>query len=144
MNPLIIEILYQTPVSKVWNALSVNSEMKHWYFDIKEFKTEIGFEFDFIGGTEEKPYKHFCKIIELIPLQKLSYSWRYEGYQGNSVVQFELTGEGTHTKLILTHQGLESFPSDNPDLKRDNFVQGWTELLGTSLKNYLESTPNFS
>lgn len=38
--------------------------MKQWYFDIKEFKPEVGFEFQFYGGTEEKRYLHLCKNLE--------------------------------------------------------------------------------
>lgn len=38
--------------------------------------------------------------------------------------------------MVLT--GFEKFPSDNTDLKVENFIAGWTYILGTSLKEYLE------
>jgi hypothetical protein len=41
--------------------------------------------------------------------------------------------------LLLTHEGLESFPSDMPDFKKENFVMGWTQIIGTNLPNYLEN-----
>jgi len=112
--------------------------MKQWYFDLAEFRPEVGFEFQFTGGTEEHSYLHLCRITEVVPGRKLTYSWRYEGYAGNSFVTFELFAEGDKTRLKLTHAGLETFPASNPDLRRENFEAGWTQIIGTNLKNYLE------
>jgi hypothetical protein len=38
----------------------------------------------------------------------------------------------------LTHEGLETFPQNNPDFAKESFMQGWTYILGTSLKKFLE------
>jgi len=111
--------------------------MKQWYFDLAEFKPEIGFEFQFLGGTEDKKYLHICKITEVVALKKLIYSWRYDGYQGISHVTFELYPEGNGTRLKLTHKGLETFPADNSDFARENFAAGWTDIIGRSLKEFL-------
>ena len=113
-------------------------EMKQWYFEIKEFKPQVGFEFQFYGGTEEKQYLHLCTITEVIPGQMLAYSWRYAGYPGESFVTFELFAEGEKTRLKLTHKGLESFPADNLDFAKENFVEGWNQIIGTSLKKFVE------
>ncbi|GAA0544266.1 SRPBCC family protein [Chitinophaga japonensis] len=137
-EPLILERTYNAPVDKVWKAITDKDNMKQWYFNIPEFKPEVGFEFQFEGGTPEKSYLHLCKVTEVIPGKKLTYSWRYEGYAGNSLVTFELFPEGDKTRLKLTHAGLDTFPADAPDLVRENFVQGWTELIGTSLKEFVE------
>ena len=139
--PFVIERTYHAPTEKVWRALTDKNEMKKWYFDLKEFKPEVGFEFQFTGGTEEgTQYLHRCKITEVIPGKKITYSWRYEGYEGISYVTFELFPEGNETKLKLTHEGLETFPKSNPDLAKENFVQGWTEILGIALRKYLEDS----
>ena len=137
-EPFIKEVTFNVTVSKVWKAITDKDDMKQWYFDFKEFKPEAGFEFQFLGGTDEKKYLHLCKITEVLPYKKLTYSWRYDGYTGESFVTFELFSEGDKTRLKLTHQGLETFPADNPDLKRENFAQGWTFIIGTSLKDFLE------
>ena len=83
-----------------------------------------------------KRYLHLCEIIEVIPEKKLTYSWRYDGYEGNSFVTFEVFEEGDETRLKLTHRGLESFPN-NPDFARTNFEMGWDQIINTSLKEYL-------
>jgi len=137
-EPFIKEVTFNVTVSKVWKAITDKDDLKQWYFDFKEFKPEAGFEFQFLGGTDEKKYLHLCKITEVLPYKKLTYSWRYDGYTGESFVTFELFSEGDKTRLKLTHQGLETFPADNPDLKRENFAQGWTFIIGTSLKDFLE------
>jgi uncharacterized protein YndB with AHSA1/START domain len=137
-GPVIKEIEVDAPAAKVWKAITDKDEMKHWYFDLKDFKPEVGFEFQFYGGTEEKQYLHLCKINEVIPGQKLTYSWRYDGYPGESFVTFELFDEDDRTRLRLTHTGLETFPADVRDFARENFVQGWNHIIGTSLKEFAE------
>jgi uncharacterized protein YndB with AHSA1/START domain len=138
-EPFIIERIYNAPIKKVWEAISQKEKMKQWYFNLAEFKTEVGFEFQFSGGPDEgNQYLHLCKVTEVIPGKKLAYSWRYDGYPGNSFVTFELFEEGDKTKLKLTHAGLESFDANNPDFDKKNFEQGWTQIVGISLKEFLQ------
>jgi uncharacterized protein YndB with AHSA1/START domain len=140
-EPLVIERTFNAPVARVWSALTNKDEMTQWYFDLNEFKPEVGFEFQFTAGKEGGvQYSHHCKIKEVIPGKKLVHSWRYEGYEGDSQVTFELFPEGNRTRLKLTHEGLENFPK-TPDFVPENFRQGWTHLIGTSLKEYLEKMP---
>ena len=136
-RPIIVEQTYNASISKVWKAISDNTEMKQWYFDLAEFKPEMGFKFQFMGGTEENQFLHLCEVTEVVPQKKLTYSWRYDGYEGNSFVTFELFEEGSNTRLKLTHCGLETFP-DKPDFASANFEKGWDYILNTSLKIYLE------
>ncbi len=136
-NSIIVERTFDVPASKIWKAISNRDEMAKWYFDLQAFRAEPGFEFQFEGGPEDRKYTHLCKVIEVENEKRLSYSWRYDGYAGNSFVTFELYPDGTKTRLKLTHSGVDSFPKDNPDLARENFVQGWTEIIGTSLQEYL-------
>jgi uncharacterized protein YndB with AHSA1/START domain len=98
----------------------------------------VGFEFEVTaGGKEGEQFKHLCKVTAVIPGKKLTYSWRYEGYEGNSFVTFELSPEGQQTRLTLTHTGLETFPADKAFAKT-NFIEGWTYITGTSLKQFVE------
>lgn len=136
--PLVIERIFDAPISKVWEAISDNDSLKQWYFQLKEFKPEVGFEFRFLGGSKEQQYLHICEITEVIPGKKLSYSWRYDNYPGSSLVTFELSAESDKTKLTLTHEGTETFAQDNKDFARESFSKGWTHIIHTSLKNFLE------
>lgn len=138
-QPLVIERTFNAPVERVWQAITDREQMKQWYFDLSAFQPEVGFEFQFAGqGHKGEKYLHNCKIMEVVPLQKLQYSWAYEGHEGISYVSFELAGEGQQTRLKLTHRGLGSFP-DSPDFAKTSFQAGWTELIGVRLKGFVEA-----
>jgi len=135
-----LEFKYTATPAKIWKALTDKEKMKKWYFDVDDFKPEPGFEFRFWGGTEQRQYLHICVIKEAVENKKLCYTWRYDGIEGCTELCFEIT-ETYNKKTIVKviHTGFETFPSDNTDLKIENFIAGWTYILGTSLKNYLES-----
>jgi uncharacterized protein YndB with AHSA1/START domain len=136
---VVIERTFNAPVARVWRALTDVKQMRHWYFDLKEFKPEVGFEFEFIVEHEGMTYDHRCKITEVIPQKKLAYTWCYEGHEGNSLVTFELFPDSEKTRLKLTHEGLETFPK-LPGFAKTNFVAGWTAIIGSSLKQFVEET----
>ena len=139
-GPLVVERTYNAPLAAVWKAITDKDDMKRWYFDLKEFKAQPGFEFQFSVEHEGFTYDHRCKILEVVPERKLVHTWRYEGYDGDSRVVWELFAEGTQTRLRLTHEGLDSFPK-TPAFAKSNFLGGWTQLIGTSLRNFLEDDP---
>jgi uncharacterized protein YndB with AHSA1/START domain len=134
---VVIERTFNAPLARVWKALTDANEMRIWYFDLKEFKPEPGFEFEFTVEHEDVRYHHLCKVSEVIPLKKIAYTWRYKGEQGDSLVTFELFPEGDKTRLKLTHAGLETFPK-TPAYARKNFEAGWTEIIGSELKKFVE------
>jgi uncharacterized protein YndB with AHSA1/START domain len=138
-NSIVLERLFDAPVKRVWKAISNKNEMKAWYFDLKEFKTEVGFQFQFKGESNTGViYMHLCEITEVIPNEKLTYSWRYDGYSGVSFVTFELFAQGNKTLLKLTHSGIETFPLENKDFALHNFENGWSEILNNSLRQHLD------
>src|SRR5688572_26140097 len=139
-EPVIVERTFTARVERVWEAISTKEGMKGWSFNIQQFKPEVGFEFEFTAGPKAGvQYIHKCKVTQVVPQERLAYSWRFEGYPGDSLVTFELSAEGNRTRLKLTHAGLETFPP-LPDFVRENFVLGWTSLIGKSLKEYVEGT----
>lgn len=141
-KPFVIEAVFDAPVARVWDALTQNELMKKWYFDLADFKAVPGFEFIFVaGGKGDVSYKHICKVTEVVARKKLSYSWRYDGYPGTSLVLFELFEEEGKTRLRLTHSGLETFASSGPDFAPENFAEGWTSIVGNSLKGFLATAP---
>ena len=130
---------YDAPVSMVWKALTEKDRMKKWYFDLKDFIAEEGFVFSFLGGpSPDRQYTHICEVTESILERKLSYTWKYEGYEGISMVSFAFEPIGNTTCLILTHKDIGTFPFENPDFDISNFKEGWSQIINSSLKNYLE------
>lgn len=137
VEAVVIERIFNAPVERVWKALTDVEQMRQWYFDLKEFKPEVGFEFQFVVEHEGTTYDHRCKVAEVIPQKKLAYTWRYKGHEGDSLVTFELFADGDKTHLKLTHEGLETFPK-TPAYARENFEKGWTEIIGSELKQFVE------
>ena len=133
--PLVSEYVYENPISQVWEALTDEAAMREWYFpQLISFKPEVGF--DFVFSNDGSAYQKAWQVTRVEEGRVLSHSWRYLGYPGKSEVRFELFVEGDKTKLVLTHTGLESFPSDR-HFARSRFENGWAQILGENLKTYL-------
>ena len=136
---VVIERIFNAPVGRVWKALTDVDQIRQWYFALKQFKPEVGFEFEFVVDHEGNKYHHLCRITEVVLEKKLAYTWRYKGEPGDSLVTFELFADGDKTRLKLTHEGIETFPK-TPAYARKNFEAGWTEIIGSSLKQFVEKT----
>jgi uncharacterized protein YndB with AHSA1/START domain len=136
---IILERTFDAPVGRVWTALTDVDQMRQWYFDLNEFKPEVGFEFEFVVEHEGNSYHHLCKVTELIPQKKIAYTWRYKGEAGDSLVTIELSPEGEKTRLKLMHSGIETFPK-TPAYARKNFEAGWTAIIGSELKQFVETS----
>lgn len=134
--------IFDADIALVWRALTEKELMKEWYFDLEEFSPVVGFQFAFKGGHHDGiQYNHLCEITEAEFEKKLTYSWKYEGYEGLSFVSFALTSEGSQTRLDFTHSGLTSFPSSNPDFAVHNFEAGWSHFIITALPQFLLKKP---
>jgi uncharacterized protein YndB with AHSA1/START domain len=134
---VVIERTFEASTARVWKALTDVNEMRKWYFDLKEFKPEVGFEFEFVVEHEGNSYHHLCRVTDVVPQKKIAYTWRYKGEPGDSLVTFELFAEGDKTRVKLTHAGIETFPK-TPAYARKNFEKGWTEIIGSELKQFVE------
>jgi uncharacterized protein YndB with AHSA1/START domain len=134
---IIMERNFEAPIARVWEALTDVDQMREWYFDLKEFKPQVGFEFEFIVEHEGNRYHHLCRVTDVVPEKKIAYTWRYKGEPGDSLVTFELFPEGEKTRLKLTHTGIQTFPK-TPAYARKNFEAGWTAIIGSELKQFIE------
>src|SRR5687767_2419686 len=122
-NPIIVERNFDVPSQKLWEALTDKQQMRRWYFELEAFEPVVGFKFQFYGGpSPENQYLHLCEVKEVDAGKKISYSWRYDGYPGDSLVTFELIPEGESTRLRLTHSGLETLEKGHVDFAKKNFV----------------------
>jgi uncharacterized protein YndB with AHSA1/START domain len=136
-GPVVVERTLNASVARVWKALTDADQMREWYFDLKEFRTEVGFDFEFVVEHEGNRYHHLCRITEVIPEKKIAYTWRYKDEPGDSLVTFELFSEGENTRVKVTHTGIDTFPK-TPAYARKNFENGWTAIIGTELKQFVE------
>jgi uncharacterized protein YndB with AHSA1/START domain len=141
-SPVIIETILNAPAEAVWQAITDKNKMEKWYFKVPEFKPEVGFEFKYYGGEEGgRRYPTSCKILAVEPGRKLVHTWSYDDYPHQTIVTFELFPEGAKTKLRLTHEGLETMPPEYPGVSAQDHREGWTHIIGTSLKQFVEKQP---
>ncbi len=136
--PLTLEKTIHAPKEKVWKALTDSIELAEWFFDAPAFQAKTGQSFSFELRKNRKAYVHFCKVTEVSEENRLSYTWRYKGYKGDSEVSFELFPEGDRTRIKVAHRGIETFPSDNADFSATSFEEGWNTLLDQALREFLE------
>lgn len=138
-TPIIIKKKINAPIEKVWRALTDKNEMQSWYFDIPNFEAEVGKQFDFYEPGEEKKYHHRIEILEIIPNEKLKHTWFYPEFsKEKTFVTWELNSDGEGTLVTLTHEDLNHFKDLGEGFSTESFTQGWNEIIGQSLKLYLE------
>lgn len=136
---VVVKQKVNAPVEKVWSALTDKAQMKEWYFDIPDFVAEPHTEFAFYGGSESDNYHHHCEVLEVIPNEKLKHTWSYpEISKEKTLVRWELEKDGDGTMVTLTHKGLENFDHLGKDFEVESFNQGWNEIVGQSLKEFVE------
>jgi uncharacterized protein YndB with AHSA1/START domain len=138
MTLLVKDFQYNVPVAEVWNALTTTDKMKEWYFpQLRKFEPAVGFRFEFTDDNQE--YQKDWIVTEVIEGKRLAHSWAYKGFDGISEVRFDLFSYEGHTRLQLTHTGIENFPV-HPHFNRERFDRGWNNLLGQNLKRLLDRT----
>ena len=137
-EPIVVEQVFNQSVDTVWDAITQVDKMTQWFFEnIESFEPEIGFETQFNIVSGSRNFLHLWKITEVVPLKKIAYSWEYDGYDGDSVVSFELFEEGETTKLRVSHLVLDVFPQDVPEFSRESCLVGWNYFIGERLKEFL-------
>ncbi len=140
-KPVIVEQTFNATIDTVWKSITEIDLMRQWYFEnIPAFEPEVGFETQFTVRSQGRDFLHMWKVTEVVPMKKMAYNWRYDGYPGDSFVVFELFKQNNHTKLKLTHSVQESFPEHIPEFSKESCIGGWEFFIKNSLKEYLEKT----
>jgi uncharacterized protein YndB with AHSA1/START domain len=137
--PIVVKETYHASAKDVWKSITVADEMRKWYFNtIPRFEAKVGFEvvFDVING--ERKFLHRWKVTNVVPLQRLEYDWKYDGYPGDALVSFDLVEKGNTTSLTVTYKAREDFMDGIPEFERESGLAGWQYFLNQSLKGCLE------
>lgn len=138
--PVVVEQLFDCDVESVWHAITDLSQMKQWYFkSIPDFKPIVGFRTAFEVHNEDRTFTHLWKVLEVIPMKKLVYNWKYKEYMGDSFVSFDLSKQMSKAKLIVTATVVEDFPDVIPEFKWESCKAGWNYFIKDELKAYLSN-----
>jgi uncharacterized protein YndB with AHSA1/START domain len=104
-------LFFPHPPAAVWEYLT-NAELMGLWLMKNDFQPVIGHEFNF--RSNPVPSLDFdgivyCKVLEIVPFKKLSYSWKLGPGDGTinveSVVKWELKPKDKGTELSLDHGG---------------------------------------
>ena len=105
------QFFYPHPRETVWEYLT-NPELMELWLMKNNFLPVVGTDFQF--RTNPIPSLDFdgifyCKVLEVVPFEKLSYSWRSGPGEGkitlDSVVVWKLQPTNKGTELFLEHSG---------------------------------------
>lgn len=127
------------PPSKVWRALTDPDLLSQWLMPTN-IRAEIGHQFTF--RTEPRPGWDgivYCEIIEVIPHERLVYSWRggstrkEGGQELDTTVTWNLlpTSQGG-TRLLLEHSGFEP-----EGFAFKAMSQGWGGKIAARMSGFL-------
>ena len=97
----------------VWDYLTKAELIEQWLMK-SNFLPIVGYDFTFT--TRPLPSLNFdgnvyCKVLEIIPFKKLSYSWKGGPGEGkitlDSIVVWTLQSKDNGTELVLEHTGFK-------------------------------------
>ena len=143
-SPVVVEQEYAATSAQLWSAITDRDEMQHWYFEeIETFEPVVGFKTQFNIVLPEREFLHQWEVTEVIPGERIAYTWQYEQYDGLATVTFDVApldpdNPTAGSKLTLTCAGVETFTADIPEFERASCEDGWDYFLTESLKDYLD------
>jgi len=105
------QFFFPHPEAVVWEYLTKPELMEQWLMK-NDFKPIVGHDFQFRTGpipSLDFDGIFYCKVLEIVPFKKLSYSWRSGPGEGeitlDSVVVWKLEPKDKGTELLLEHSG---------------------------------------
>lgn len=127
------------PIQQVWAALTDPSQMKQWYFHVRDYEPKVGNVFTFYEKETGGTFLHRCEILAVEPPRLFEHTWEHPSHsKGVSKVRWELKEEtGGGCTLTLTHTGLENFADAGPEFAPENYEMGWKGIVQIGLRNYL-------
>ena len=150
-NDIVINRVFDLPISKVWRAWTEAEEFKKWWgpkdFTCPSSKMEArvgGKYLNCMRGPDGKEYWSTGEVKELVPERKLVVTDNFSDEKGNikSASEYGMPGDwakellitvyfeeaDSATKLKLRHQGI-------PDEMREDCIKGWNESLDKLERN---------
>ena len=131
------QFFFPYPKEIVWEYLTKPELMEQWLMK-NDFQPIVGLDFQF--KTNPIPSLDFdgifyCKVLEIVPFKKLSYSWKSGPGDGkitlDSVVVWKLQPTDKGTELFLEHSGFAKKENLN---FYNGLMHGWVEKLNNIAK----------
>lgn len=138
------QYFFPHPPETVWEYLTNPDLMELWLMK-NNFQPVIGSDFQFRTNpisSLDFDGVFYCRVLEIVPFQKLSYSWRSGPGEGkitlDSVVVWTLHPTDKGTELFLEHTGFAK--EENLDFY-NGLNHGWVEKL-QKIADLLNTAPH--
>lgn len=139
---------YPYPPAEIWACLTEADILKQWsgLHRTTDFRAEVGFTW----METQKPRrgwdgKMYFKVLEVVPLRKLSYSFKGGPNPSemtlDTIVTWELLEKNDGTELHLRHTGFAGLKGAITSFIME---RGWNKQLNKRLVKYLTSRKNES
>lgn len=127
-------VVLNAPIQKVWEKVSTAEGISTWFME-NDFKSEVGYEFTIQSPFGPSP----CKVLEVDPPHKLSFSWDVDGW----VVTFLLKEIDNQTEFTLIHGGWDQIDTitkagQDSSAIRERMNGGWESIVKERLKKVVE------
>lgn len=119
-------IIIAAPIEKVWKTISTSEGIASWFMP-NDFQAKLEHEFHLQSPFGPSP----CKVIELEPPYRLSFTWDTEGW----IVTFMLKDLGDKTEFTLIHGGWKQHDFVLPKANEKSSVvcermnHGWAKIV---------------
>ena len=126
------QYFFPHPPAAVWEYLTNAELMEQWLMKT-DFQPFIGYDFQF--RTKPIPSLNldgifYCKVLEMVPFKKLSYSWKGGPGEGriifDTIVVWKLQAKEGGTELFLEHSGFSE--TDNLSIYK-GMNEGWLKNI---------------
>lgn len=126
------QYFFEHPLEIVWQYLTKPELMEQWLMK-NDFQPVVGMDFQFRTGpipSLDFDGIFYCKVLEVDPLKRLSYSWKSGPGDGvinlDSVVVWTLVAKDKGTEVFLEHRGFAKMENLN---FFNGLNDGWVEKL---------------
>lgn len=124
------------PAEVVWDYLTKSELLEQWLMP-NDIKPVVGHKFQFTSAPKPQMNHdghNYCEILEVEPLQKLTYSWKAGPEPGvinlDTMVYWTLTPKNNGTELRLEHAG---FKEGVNDMIYEGMNTGWVKHVEKSI-----------
>jgi uncharacterized protein YndB with AHSA1/START domain len=144
---LVIKWFFNHPPEKVWECLTDPKLVNEWFMK-NDFLPIVGHKFQF----HSKPLPKmgwdgivYCEVLEIIPNQKLVYTWQGGPKPGviglDTMLIWTLSTDGDGTRLVLEHKGFSGWKNIIASIFMENgWKKGIPRRFGQVLDNYVHGT----
>ncbi|MFI1745110.1 SRPBCC family protein [Thalassobellus sediminis] len=134
------EILFNHPISKIWNAITKAEEISTWFIPA-DFKAEKGYKYTFTAPQNEKGCTVISGEVKNANPYVLIYTWIVAEMETETTVKWELEATAEGTKLTLEHSGISNYDGETALAMFESFNGGWDNCI-SGLTAYLKETIN--